>query len=319
MLGENPSCLIGNGLSINFDKSFLYSNLLVKAAEHGLSQASQEVFNRLGTRNFEEVMRWLDGAAFIAEEFSCTCGAPVRIRHGTEETKAKLIESISDVHSSYAKSTSVPDSKKAACVDFLLPFRRVYTLNYDFLLYWTWIHGVYSLRKIKSGDGFRYSSFVGLDDDGIRFLHGALHLYTENGALRKYTYRSSDSKTLLDQVLMGFKKHRYPLFISEGDSNKKLTGIRQSYYLSACFAEFGATGPGLITYGTQFGTTDRHLVDAIANNRNLNILLIGSQEWPPNSLQSVATTIENERKRLGRTPLTAISIYRQDTICPWGP
>jgi hypothetical protein len=61
-LGKRTAYLfLGNGFSIACDPIFSYESLFAAAVEAGLSARAQAVFERLGTNNFEGVMRLLAG------------------------------------------------------------------------------------------------------------------------------------------------------------------------------------------------------------------------------------------------------------------
>ncbi len=184
--------LLGNGFSIGCDARFRYDSLYAYAKEEGLSGRAQAVFERLGTNNFEGVLRALDDTAFVAEVYGLAPGAEPTptITDDAEQIKRVLVSAVAGRHLDLP--SDVPDEKKAACVEFLTPYYNVFTTNYDLLLYWVEMHG---LDVLKGRDGFRappgnpdapYLEFherVG-GEKGIFFLHGALHLYVANGEIR---------------------------------------------------------------------------------------------------------------------------------------
>src|SRR5687768_13090255 len=61
--------LLGNGFSISCDPVFRYESLYEAALRAGLSPRAQSVFERLGTNNFEGVMRLLDDSHWIAQTY----------------------------------------------------------------------------------------------------------------------------------------------------------------------------------------------------------------------------------------------------------
>jgi hypothetical protein len=58
--------LLGNGFSISCDPVFKYQSLYEYAVNAGLSDTAKKVFEKLGTNNFEGVMRLLDDAHWVS-------------------------------------------------------------------------------------------------------------------------------------------------------------------------------------------------------------------------------------------------------------
>jgi len=68
-LPDTKHLLLGNGFSIACDPIFNYPNLFDFAKKKGLTKHVQEVFNYLGTNNFEGVMRLLDDSLWISKHY----------------------------------------------------------------------------------------------------------------------------------------------------------------------------------------------------------------------------------------------------------
>lgn len=69
-IGKRTSyLLLGNGFSIACDPVFRYESLYDAAVREGLSERAQDLFGRLGTNNFEGVMRLLDDSHWIAQVY----------------------------------------------------------------------------------------------------------------------------------------------------------------------------------------------------------------------------------------------------------
>ncbi len=316
-LKQNPSILLGNGLSIACDPSFVYNNLLELAVTKGLPDEVIELFRHLDTANFEQVMQILDESGYISELYGCVCPSLGRIREDVERTKQALIDAVTVVHGRYPNQKALEEVRKLACVEFLRPFHLVYTLNYDFLLYWVWQRGL-DERAWGTGDGFvsKEGFFTGLQKGGIRFLHGALHIYVERGSTKKHHFGRQGHEALLDQVRDGLDNQKYPLFIAEGSDAKKRVGIGRNDYLSACFREFSEIGPDLVVYGSSLGPSDAHLVESVINNRKLKRLYVGSLGEPTIELEATMRKIALGR-RAKRIDLELLAMYRADEVMPW--
>lgn len=318
-LGADSSILLGNGFSIACDPTFFYNNLLAVAQTHGLSAQAMQLFANLPTTNFEEVLHALDQALYVTQLYGCAnpCLASSNIAADAAKTKKALIDAITQVHGAFDDQTKLPEVEKSKCIAFLSPFKFIYTLNYDFLLYWTWVRGATNTPpNFSGGDGFAGLPFEyrGLDSSigGVRFLHGALHLYVQGGTIFKHVYSGTP---LLDVVKNGMSSGRYPLFIAEGSSAKKLRGIMQNVYLRDCFDEFKLAGPDLVVFGSALGASDKHLVDAIAGNRHLQNVYVSS--FGNISPQLAAVLNDIAKRRPAATPLHTLAWFDSTAVNPW--
>jgi hypothetical protein len=318
-IGAEAAILLGNGFSIACDPTFVYNNLLLVAQAHGLSAQALQVFTNLTTTNFEEVLHALDQAVAIAGIYGCTppCGASGNIQADADKTKQALIDAITQVHGAFSDQTQLPEPKKAHCIGFLKPFKFIYTLNYDFLLYWVWVRGVtnnppdFAGGDGLNGAGFEYKELTAIG--GVRFLHGALHLYVQGGTTHKHVYTGTP---LLDLVKNGMASGKYPLFIAEGTSAKKHRGIMQNVYLRDCFEEFMTAGPDLVVFGSALGASDAHLVKAIADNKHLKNLYVSSFGNISPHLDTVLKDIAQRRTAAGRG-LTTLAWFDSTGVNPW--
>lgn len=323
-LGPQASILLGNGFSIACDPAFFYNNLLQVARTHGLSGQALQVFANLTTTNFEEVLHALDQAVAISGIYGCTgpCPANANIVADSAQTKRALIDAITQVHGAFADQTKVPETEKEHCIAFLKPYKFIYTLNYDFLLYWVWVRGVTNVPPdFQGGDGLNGAGFEYKEltpDGGVRFLHGALHLYVEGGTTYKHVYSNVTKVPLLDMVTHGMSNGKYPLFIAEGSSAKKHRGIMQNVYLRDCFEEFMTTGPDLVVFGSALGQSDAHLVKAIAENRYLkNVFISNFGPIITPQLNSVLKEIAKLRAAKHLPALTTLAWFDSSGVNPW--
>ena len=193
--------LVGNGFSIACDPVFRYSSLFEAAVKSGLSDRAQLVFQRLGTNNFEGVLRLLEDAYWIGMLYGLDDELMTGIRQDAEIVKQTLVEAVTSSHLDH--TGRVPDVKKEAAGRFLATYYNIFTTNYDLLLYWTILH----TGKPSHQDGFRaddddpeapylvFAERLG-ENKGLFFLHGALHFYiadwgteeTQLAAYRTATY-----------------------------------------------------------------------------------------------------------------------------------
>lgn len=285
VLNEVPQTkhlLLGNGFSIACDKKFEYPNLFEYVKKTGLSTHVLKVFEYIGTNNFEGVMRLLEDSKWIARHYGLKSikGTKASISNDLTALKKSLVSAIAKTH--LPNPGNISEERKNKCVTFLEPFQNVFTTNYDLLLYWVANHGQ---DRLKEQDGFRastdepsaehlvFSEHLG-QNKGILFLHGALHLYIENGETRKHSWVRSN-KSLIELIKAGLEKGQYPLFVAEGKAEKKMAQIQRSGYLFYCLGKFERIASPLVVYGLSFGENDQHIINAIADNRDLDRVFIG--------------------------------------------
>ena len=129
--------LLGNGFSIAYDPdSFSYGRLFDVADFSGLSMDLRPIFHEFGTTDFERVIEALRGAAKINRHYDPENTALAeRISADSELLKDVLANVLARRHPDYVGS--VKPNEFTSARRFLSSFDRIYTVNYDLLLYWT--------------------------------------------------------------------------------------------------------------------------------------------------------------------------------------
>lgn len=277
---ERAHLLLGNGFSIACSSVFYYGSLFDKAVAKGLSTNAIEVFKKIGTNNFEGVMHSLDKADWIGKLYAIIPEESHVIHDDVDLIKKTLIEAIAESHLEMPSDISVESYKKA--IKFFEPYFNIFTTNYDLLPYWIDMNE--DIRD-KYQDGFR-SDIDDPDADyvvfsehtrnnkGLFFMHGALHLYQVLGEVRKHCWERSGIR-LIERIKLGLSRKEYPLFIAEGDTNQKMEQINQSSYLSYCYSKLKRVQNSIVIYGSSLNDNDRHIIDAIAENRDVKRVFIG--------------------------------------------
>ena len=157
--GSDRSVLLGNGFSIaRTGGVFSYANLLDKSnlPEHS---SIRNVFTVFNTFDFEEVMRSLEQAARIEEAYGDKVRS-ARFRDDAAAVREALIHAVREVHPEV--QFEIPDNQVEGCATFINLFDRVFTLNYDLLLYCV----VLRAKEKKHTDGFGLGGLV----DGLKHL-----------------------------------------------------------------------------------------------------------------------------------------------------
>jgi hypothetical protein len=192
------SLLIGNGFSIaQAGGQFSYSTLLEKS---GLQPDSsiRNLFDTLGTVDFELVMRALQDAAKVEDAYGAADRATL-FGNDAAAVREALIHAVRQVHPGI--SFDIPQEQRNQCGSFLKNFANVFTVNYDLLLYWvilkmggnTFTDG-FGLGKTEGG--FRTFSEGG--DCNTFYLHGALHLFL--GSRRETLKRIVTTGTIISDI-----------------------------------------------------------------------------------------------------------------------
>lgn len=316
------SLLLGNGFSIACDQVFSYSSLYDAAVRGGLSERARKVFQRLGTNNFEGVMRLLESSHWVAEIYGLVQSGNSEMLGDLETIKQTLIEAIGGSH--LQQPGEILDERKERAVEFLRQYHIVFTTNYDLLLYWITMNSDPPLFD----DGFRYDQD---DEDRLVFsfysgarkmfyLHGALHLYLEEGRLCKHR-SGTDGLCLTDLIRESLSQGQYPLFVAEASADQKLRQINDNPYLTSCLGNFNSLRGNLVILGHSLGESDGHILDVIVWNRRLSSLYVGlhgDPESPSNQVtQAAARRLHDQRSQLSQQYLLEVYFYSSDTARVW--
>ena len=319
--------LLGNGFSIACDPVFRYGSLFEAAVQAGLSDRAQQLFERMGTNNFEGVMKLLEDAHWIARTYGLVPGDSSDMMVDLEVIKRTLVEAIASSH--LGSPGDIDEGRKSSAARFLLPHHIVFSTNYDLLLYWVAMHAG---DPPPFEDCFRadqddpdapylvFSQRLG-DHRGVLYLHGALHLYLSDGELRKHSWTRTGQR-LTELIQSGLREGQYPLFVAEGTPEKKLQQIQGSGYLWYCLDKLRNIQSPLVIFGHSLGASDGHILDSIAASRKLPAIYVGlhgDPESPSNlAIKASAQRIADRRTQLhGRTTPLQVYFYDSDSIRIW--
>lgn len=340
--------LLGNGFSIACDSNiFNYESLYAEAAQT-IQETMPEVhaiFEQLGTKDFEAVIHMLQHANAVLPFYlpNDSATAEHMLNHANQ-LKETLITTIAQNHPEFP--SSIPEEKFAACRKFLAHFihselgGRVYTLNYDLLLYWTLMHeeadGEEPIDLFKN-DGFGKEApeddyIIWKNEDHTRdqrvfYLHGAVHLFDTGPELEKYTWINSGTR-LIEQARAALHDNKFPLFVAEGQSWHKLDKIKHQPYLHHCYKSFlsivkedrrrGNSEKSIFIYGHSMAKNDDHIIGKIGKGScsHLYVSIYGNPESDDNKrIISKATALKNLRDI--RHPLE-INFYDAASAEVWG-
>jgi len=270
------SLLLGNGFSMNVWPGFGYASLFEVAKDEAiaepLDQNSVALFDRLGSSNFEDVLRVLFHARIVDEQLNCPQRNQIDALYSC--TKNALAAAVNHSHVSHGFNGLAAINKA------LRVYRNVFTTNYDLIPYWAIMQeDLWRFKDLFWGEDGTFdpsNTSVNADRCVISYLHGAIHLVElPDGRTKKLAANGIES--LKDLFNLNHPEY-FPLFISEGASERKLSRIKRNDYLRFSFEKFQSIDEGLVVIGHSLQKDyDQHLVDAL-HNSDLASIAIGV--WP---------------------------------------
>lgn len=339
--------LLGNGFSIACIPTIFSYNSLFDETNFDKYPQIKDAFNRLGTTDFELVIHALEkGSRVLPSYLSGVEKTVAQMTVDAQKIKELLIETIASRHP--ALPSDIPDEKFKACRSFLSNFvnedssGKIYSLNYDLLLYWTLLHEFDDEAfKLKHNDGFGRDSYVDSgevyvsdyltwqgksDGQNVHYLHGALHLFDSGHELEKFSWVDKGIP-LIEQCRSALAENKFPLFVTEGEHDKKMEKITHSAYLFNTYESFNAVAMGgkskkpgntcLFTYGVSFSANDEHIFGMIAHGR-IKQLYVGIYGDPSSEAnKQVFKKAEALKLRRKDFPLE-IAYYDVATANVWG-
>lgn len=260
--GEDRALLIGNGFSVQY---FNYANLL---AEAQLDEGSpiKALFDQLGTVDFEAVIRAMEDASVVERAYGNDDHAEQLIADA-QIVREALVAAVNATHPAHREDL---DFHYESATAFLKHFGKVFSLNYDLLLYWV------NLEKSLLRDGFgkgEYSEggkFLGPFVEGaycdIFNLHGGLHLFQDEvGDVFKAL---NDGDGVIANITHEIaNKGRLPLYVAEGSSTSKRRKINSVEYLRHCYRSLQETTAAVFVFGHSADPNDAHIYHAIFGSK----------------------------------------------------
>lgn len=256
---EFYNLLLGNGFSMNVSTSFGYDSLLdiFDGRPVGRYKCTRDIFDKLETSNFETVLKAIYHALIVSIDNETALNTLY------SDVRRALISAVKSIHPQF-ENVQVNDIAKELCY-----YRKVYTTNYDLILYWVILN--------ELSDRF-VDFFWGCDmpfDEGqtevfpgkipIYYLHGALHLKSN---MYGQSYKSRITLAHPEDFFDGIGAREFPLFISEGHSDLKRQKIDENNYLRFCFNSLERSTGSMLIFGHDLHEDfDRHVIEAIKNSQ----------------------------------------------------
>lgn len=316
------SILLGNGFSCAFDRAFAYSRLRDVAPMAGLTVDKNELFDHAASDDFETVIHNLEHSAKLIRLYDpCNEQLCANLLGDAEHVKRGLVEALTKNHP--ASALAVPRDKYVSARKFLSHFGRIFTLSYDLLLYWTVLQQLsLSTPRTVQDDGFRrpdgqlkWSLPEHPDEQAIFYLHGAMHIYIEDGELRKL---ESANGLIVEQLKTNLAAGKYPLVVTEGSSINKEARIARSAYLTYCHTQLSRSRGALFIHGMAMSENDQHILSSLvkAPFDAFYIGLYGERSLDRDMISARAEDLVRTRAKAGRP--TALQFYQSETAAVWG-
>lgn len=260
--GDDKALLIGNGFSAQY---FNYANLL---AEAQLEEGSpiKALFDQLGTVDFEAVIRALEDATIVERAYGYAAHA-AELEADAQRVREALVTAVNATHPAHRDDLVFQYESAAA---FLKHFGKVFSLNYDLLLYWV------NLEKRLLKDGFGLGKDVA---EGrlkgpflehaychIFNLHGGLHLF-QNEIGEVYKALNHGEGVIANITHEIANNGRLPLYVAEGTSKSKLRKINSVEYLRHCYLKLHKTTAAVFVFGHSADPNDAHIYHAIFGSK----------------------------------------------------
>lgn len=313
--------LLGNGFSIACRPNIFTYGSLFEQADFSSAPLLPAAFAAVGTTDFEHVIKLLEDASRLVPVYSGTqAAAAEQMARDAEALKDILIQTVANNHP--AIPNEISEEQFWACRRFLSHFLgeqnkdgKVYTLNYDLLLYWAVMHddmGFDDPIELAANDGFgrdedtepdyvNWMGESGANKQRVHYLHGAIHLFDGGSELQKYTWVNT-GKPLLEQAREAMRVNKYPLFVAEGKSDQKLAKIKHSAYLHHSYKSFSAQmqqrDDALFIFGHSLADNDQHVLKKIARGKigQVYVGLYGDPNSPGNrQIQAAAAALAHSR------------------------
>lgn len=316
--------LLGNGFSIAVHANFRYGSLFEEAFGEGDERLCQ-IFDQIGTTDFEQVLGSLDNAMMVLECYPDGLVAAPQIRADRDLIARRLIEAITKTHP--GTSRDVVDQRYEAVGRFLSEMRRpndqnlsgrIFTTNYDLLLYWATMRNWGQVRTRDGfGDGPEGLVWSEGDQQTIFHLHGALHMFVStDGSITKLVWNTP----LIDQIASRIDRDMLPVFVTEGASAQKLQRISESPYLRHALSNFAAScsEPHAVLFVFGSALNDSHIADLIAEGqiRSVYISTTNVEQARPDMAAREARW--GERRRALGLPEVELILFNAEDAAPWG-
>lgn len=304
--GSLRHLMLGNGFSIACrPDTFAYGALVEQADFSNLSTDVRVLFKLLQTADFERVIEALRVAAELIDAYDGSNEELARrLREDSQAMKEALAQVLAARHPDHPGQ--LVDDEYLRARAFLKNFERVYSVNYDLLLYWAVMRTELE-PEISSNDGFAdpgyeadyvtWDPYVSFTYQRIYYLHGALHIFDDGTEIQKFTWNRTGIK-LIDQIRSALANQLFPLVVTEGSSKTKEEKILHSAYLTHALRSLSNIASPLFIFGHALSSNDEHILRRIEDGKipAVFVSMYGDPTSPANNaLATRANALTNRR------------------------
>ena len=270
--------LLGNGFSMVYDPMIFSYNALYDFISSQKDEVLIKILSAMKTKNFELMMAQLEVVSSLLKSLGADAKLQKQVEDAHSKLKTSLLDAIKSLHPEHV--FKIADEKSQACAKFLDRFLRtggqVYTTNYDLLLYWVLMRqevpnaidgfGRELLNPVEAAGGGE-PGWWGLgwgkkrENQNIFYLHGSLPLFDTGTQVIKEQYDGGGY--LLENISTRLEDGEYPIFVTAGNGDDKLSQIRHNPYLSDCYDHMSELDGSVVTFGFGFGEYDGHIIEAL--------------------------------------------------------
>ncbi|WP_081465765.1 DUF4917 family protein [Corynebacterium variabile] len=276
------SLILGNGFSSAYGECFRYPTLKSRAEIPNLSRPKDRIFEESGSDDFETTMRRMSYTTSMLRLYSQGSSSDIccQIENDRLLIKNALVETLADIHP--PSSRSIDSIKYRRTRSLIRKFSRIYSLNYDLLLYWATLNSDSDGEGIigtdgfyKDGDSLVWRGHPSTATTKIYYLHGGMHLYYDEEDKKIHKLSNQKGKTIISQVRENLNNGHYPCVVTEGSSKDKIKRILESNYLNTSYESLDTLSGSLFTFGASLDKNDNHIFDKASGAPNLHSLYIG--------------------------------------------
>lgn len=260
-LAQFKTILIGNGFSIGLQSTFKYDSLMEKA---DFDKHITQIFSDLNTVDFEIALESLNRADYVIKALGKD---EPEIRETYQTIRSRLFETVRSLHPLYQDIGYETFIRIRRC---LADYNTIYTTNYDVLLYWSILSQQHPYRYFdyfykRPYNTFEFEAGYRMAQRSMYYLHGAVHLWHDpmTGSIGKHVANGNQLLEVIEQQPPDWPNAE-PLFVSEGDAERKREAIKRSVYLRVALEELTSCSESIVVFGFGFGDSDRHILNAVA-------------------------------------------------------
>jgi hypothetical protein len=344
MNNQKPHILFGNGFNLalqglsHFNIKLDYNSIVSEVIKKTKTGSNLNKFLSQGALNADDKLSDIEKLLGILQ-YSVAClkydrdiyATPISnyeslLQSDISELKKIVIEVLTDgsVHPQWSEIFNDKNNEYVLnCSQNLKNFQRIYTINYDLILYWL-LAQTELLKTFKDGFSdrdvlkpktseeklienlFGFSSNNNLES--IIFLHGALHLLRQGRNAYKIVRGQADmSLAKIKELLLKYLSEFDNMLVFDATSSGKLNEIYSNDYLVKAYDKLITIKGTIIIYGCKVfkdennEDNDQHLWYRLINSK-VNQIYIGRSSDNVSELEHEAKRLRDNFQKLKCTP-----------------